>query len=61
MQLEKFSNDKLVQMLEGQKCSSDKTCQGFDKFAASTSHIASSSKTIFVKLEMPESHGACLD
>jgi hypothetical protein len=25
MQLEKFSSDKLVQMLKGQKCSSDKT------------------------------------
>jgi len=31
VQLEKFSNDKLVQMLKGQKCSSDKTSLGFDK------------------------------
>jgi hypothetical protein len=61
MQLKKFSNDKLAQMLKGQKCSSDKSCLGFYKFAASSSHIASTSKTVFVKLEMLESHGACLD
>jgi hypothetical protein len=33
MQLEKKFGDKLVQMLKGQKCSSDKTGLGFDKFA----------------------------
>jgi vacuolar-type H+-ATPase subunit I/STV1 len=52
VQLEKFSNDKLVQMLKGQKCSSDKTCLGFDK--SIVSNIAFSSKTIFVKPEVAE-------
>jgi hypothetical protein len=52
VQLEKFSNDKLVQMLKGQKCSSDKTCLGFDKSVFS--NIAFSSKTIFVKPEVVE-------
>jgi TolA-binding protein len=47
MQLENFANDKLVQMLKGQKCSSDKTGLGFDKYDASSSNIVSISKTIF--------------
>jgi hypothetical protein len=61
MQLEKFSNDKLVQMLKGQKCSSDKTGLGFDKFAGSSSHIPSTSKTVFVKPEIAEPRDACMD
>jgi hypothetical protein len=31
-----FSNDELVQMLNDQKCSSDKSSLGFDKSAASS-------------------------
>jgi hypothetical protein len=61
MQLEIFSNDRLVQMLKGQKCSSDKTGLGFDKFVAYSSHIASTSKAIFVKPEVFEPHVACLE
>lgn len=61
MQLEKFSSDKLVQMLKGQKCASDETGLGFDKFAASSSHIASTSKTVFVKSKISEPRVACLD
>jgi hypothetical protein len=61
MQLEKFSNDKLVQMLKDQKCSFDKTGLGFDKFAAFSSYIASTFKTIFVKLEIEEPQFANVD
>jgi hypothetical protein len=60
MQLEKFSSDKFVQMLKGQK-RSDKSGLGFDKFAASSSHVASTSKTFFVKPKIFETHIACLD
>jgi hypothetical protein len=45
----KFSHDKLVQILSDQKCSSHKTGLGFDKFAASSLHVVSTSKTLFVK------------
>jgi hypothetical protein len=34
---------------------------GFDKFAASSSHAASTSKTVFIKHEISEPHVACLD
>lgn len=50
--LKKFSSDKLEKMLFGQKHYSDKSGLGFDKFGASSSsssHIASSSKPMFVK------------
>jgi hypothetical protein len=47
LQLEKFSDNKLTQMLTGQKCSSDKTGLGY--VATDSSNIASTSKTVFVK------------
>jgi hypothetical protein len=43
-----FSIDKLVQMLNDEKFSSDKSSLGFDKSTAS-SHVASNSRTAFVK------------
>jgi hypothetical protein len=58
--LKKFSNDKLVQMLNDQKCHFDKFGLGFDKFATS-SHDASTSRTMFVKPEISKPHVACLD
>jgi hypothetical protein len=50
-------------MLSDQKCSSDKTGQGFDKFAASSSHVASTSRTMFVNLGISnnKSHVDCVD
>jgi hypothetical protein len=50
-------------MLNDQKYSSDKSCLVFDKFADSSSHVASNSRTVFVKLEISydKSHVACLD
>jgi hypothetical protein len=48
-------------MWKGQKCSFDKSGLGFDKFVPSSSHIASTSKIVFVKLEIYETHVACLD
>jgi hypothetical protein len=59
--LEKFSGDKFLQMLKGQKCSSDKSGLGFDKFTASSSHVTSTSKIVFVKPEISETHIAFLD
>jgi hypothetical protein len=59
VKLEKIYNDKLIQMLKGQKCSFDKFGLGFNKIA--TSNIASTSKTIFVKLEVAETQNACED
>jgi hypothetical protein len=47
LQLEKFSDNKLAQMLIGQKCSSDKI--GLEYVAIDFSNIASTSKTMFVK------------
>jgi hypothetical protein len=47
LQLEKFSNNKIAQMLIGQKCSSDKTSFGY--VASNSSNIASTSKTVFLK------------
>jgi len=61
MQLENFSNDKLVQMLKGQKCSSDKTGLGFDKSVSSSSNIVSTSKTVFVKPEIVEPQVASME
>jgi hypothetical protein len=42
VQLEKYTNNKLAQMLKGQKCSSDKTGLGFVKtaFVSNDSYIA---------------------
>jgi hypothetical protein len=59
--LEKISSNKLVQMLNGQKCSYDKSGLGFDKFPASSSHDVSTSRNVFVKPEISEPHVACLD
>jgi hypothetical protein len=59
--LKKISNDKLVQMLNDQKYSSDKYGLGFDKFPASSSHDVSTSRNVFVKPEISEPHVACLD
>jgi hypothetical protein len=59
--LEKISSNKLVQMLNGQKCSYDKSGLGFDKFPASSSHDSSIPRTVFVKPEISETHVACLD
>jgi len=47
LQLEKFSDNKIAQMLTGQKCSSDKTGLGY--VATDSSNIASTSRTVFVK------------
>jgi len=47
LQLEKFSNNKIAQMLTGQKCSSDKTGLGY--VATDSSNIASTSRTVFFK------------
>jgi hypothetical protein len=56
VQLEKYTDNKLVQMLTEQKCSSDKTRLGFDKIAyvSNVFNIVSSSKTVFVKPEVAE-------
>jgi hypothetical protein len=56
-----FSNDKLVQMLNDQKCSFNKSGLNFDKFAASSSHDASTSRTVFVKPKISETHVVYLD
>jgi len=47
LQLEKFSDNKIAQMLTGQKCSSDKTGIGY--VATDSSNIASTSRTVFLK------------
>jgi hypothetical protein len=47
LQLEKFSDNKIAQILTGQKCSSDKTGLGY--VITDSSNIASISKTVFVK------------
>jgi hypothetical protein len=47
LQLEKFSNNKIAQLLTGQKCSSDKTGLGY--VATDSSNIASTSRTVFFK------------
>lgn len=48
-------------MLNDHKCSSQKSSLGFDKFTASYSHDASTSRTVFVKPEISEPLVACLD
>jgi hypothetical protein len=52
LQLEKFIDNKLVQMLYGQKCSSDNTGLGFVATSSEVSNIATSSKNVFVKLKV---------
>jgi len=47
LQLEKFLDNKLAQMLTGQKCSSNKT--GLWYVATDSSNIASTPRTVFVK------------
>jgi len=47
LQLEKFSDNKIAQMLTGQKCSSNKT--GLRYVATDSSNIASTSRTAFLK------------
>jgi hypothetical protein len=59
--LKQISGDKFVQMLKAQKCSFAKSGLGFDKFAASSLHVASTSKTVFVKPEISETYIGCLD
>lgn len=60
LQLEKFSDNKLAQMLTGQKFSSNKT--GL-RYVATTdaSSIASTSKIVFVKPSIPNSQNTCGD
>jgi hypothetical protein len=48
-------------MLNGQKCSSDKSGLSFDIFMASSSHDASISRTVFVEPKIFETHVSCLD
>jgi hypothetical protein len=45
LQLEKFSDNKIAQMLTGQKCSSDKIGLGY--VTTNSSNIASTSRTVF--------------
>jgi len=47
LQLEKFLDNKIAQMLTGQKCSSDKSGLGY--VATDSSNIASTSRTVFLK------------
>lgn len=47
LQLEKFSDNKLAQMLTGQKFSSNKTSLGY--VTTDSSNIAFTSRTVFVK------------
>jgi hypothetical protein len=54
LQLEKFSENKIAQMLTGHKCSSDKTSLGY--VATDSSNIASTSKTVFFKPSGSEPH-----
>jgi hypothetical protein len=48
LQLKKFSDNKLAQMLTGQKCSSDKTGLGY--VAIDSSNIASTSRIVYEAL-----------
>jgi hypothetical protein len=63
VQLEKYTDSKLAQMLKGQKCSFDKIGLGFVKIVSisNVSNIASSSKIVFVKHEVAEPQNACDD
>jgi hypothetical protein len=53
LQLERVSDEKLTHMLSIQKCPTDKTRLGY--VPPSISDTLSTSKTIFVKLVIPES------
>jgi len=48
--LKKFSNDKVEKLLFGQKPNSNEYVMGFDKFGASTSHVASNFKRKTISL-----------
>jgi hypothetical protein len=58
LQLERITDNKLIQMLSGEKCSSDKTGLGYVAFGT---NIASTSKTVFVKPTVTEPQIACED
>jgi hypothetical protein len=58
LQLERINDEKLTQMLSGQKCSSNKT--GLE-YVASSSNITSTLKTASVKPAVPESQIAYVD
>jgi NCAIR mutase (PurE)-related protein len=51
LQLERVTYEKLTRMLSIQKSPNDKTCLGN---VASSSDVPSSSKTVFMKLTVPE-------
>jgi len=59
LQLEKFSDNKIAEMLTSQKCSSDKT--GLRYVATNSSNIASTSKTVFFKASgsKPQDDASC--
>jgi hypothetical protein len=59
LQLERVSDEKLIHMLSIQKCPTDKT--GLEYVPPSTSDIASTSQTIFVKLVILESPPSSMD
>jgi hypothetical protein len=59
LQLERVSNEKLIHMLSIHKCPTDKT--GLWYVPPSTSDIASTSQTIFVKPVIPESPPSSMD
>jgi hypothetical protein len=59
LQLERFSDEKLIHMLSIQKCPIDKTGLGY--VPPSTSDTPSTSQTIFVKLIIPESPPSNVD
>jgi hypothetical protein len=63
VQLEKYIDNKLAQMLKGQKCSSDKSGLVFVKttYVSNVSIIASSSKIAFVKPELAKPQNVCED
>jgi hypothetical protein len=58
LQLERITDNKLIQMLFEEKCSSDKIGLGY---IASGTDIASTSKTMFVKPTVTEPQIACED
>lgn len=59
--LEKFIDNKLAQMLLGQKCTSDKSGLGFIATSSDVSNIALSSKTVFVKPKVEEPQNVYMD
>jgi len=59
----KFSSDKIDKILHDKKPSFDRSGFRFDKFIVSSTNVASSSKTMFVKPKLKEvkADKACLD